>query len=192
MDTKDEELANLIARCALRDQSAFKRLYNRSGGYLNAVVFRILKSDDLSSEVLQEAFIQIWERAETYRPHISKPLTWMASIARYRALDRLDKEKRHSKRVQTNDFDEDDGLDQIADTVGATPESALQSSQHGRHIKNCLSQLNEKIQSCVLLAYIEGYSRDEIAEKLQTNTNTVKSWLRRGAQKLKECLETKI
>ena len=192
MDTNDDELANLIARCALRDQASFKRLYERVGGYLNAVIFRIVKSSESADEVLQEAFIQIWERADTYRPHLSKPLTWMTSIARYRALDRLEKEQRHTQRIQASSDEEDDGLENIADTVSETPELAMETAQHGRNIQNCLSHLNEKVQTCVLLAYLEGYSREEIAEKMRTNTNTVKSWLRRGAQKLKDCLESKL
>ena len=93
-DSRNEELINLIARCAIRDQAALKMLFDCSGAYLNAIVYRIVKSDDIAKEVLQEAFLQIWSNAQSYRPHLANPMTWMASIARYRALDRLEVEQR--------------------------------------------------------------------------------------------------
>lgn len=191
MDTKNQELVDLLARCALRDQKALKILYDRVSGYLNAVAFRMLKSNDLASDVLQEAFVQIWENAGSYRPHMAQPLTWMTSITRYRALDRLDKEKRYAKRFQQTNGD-DDPLDSAEACPTQAPDSDLQRSQLGKQIDACLSTLSEHARQSIRLAYLEGFSRDEIAEKLNTNANTVKSWLRRGSERLKKCLETKI
>lgn len=188
MEQKDEELISLIARCAIRDQSALKQLVDRLSPYLNAVAFRIMKTEDLSNDVLQEAFVQIWTNAASYRPDRSKPLTWMTSIVRYRALDRLEREKKHRNRVYTED--DDDPLDRIESDGG--PESDVQSGQERSHIENCMEELNEKVGTAIKLAYIEGYSREEIAERFQTNANTVKSWLRRGAERLKQCLEAKL
>ncbi|GLS24300.1 RNA polymerase sigma factor [Marinibactrum halimedae] len=190
MDANDE-LVDLIARCTLRDQHSLKLLYDKVGGYLNAVIFKILKSDELSNEVLQEAFIQIWENASTYRPHKAKALTWMTSIARYRALDRLSVEKRHAKYLQEND-EENDVLESAEGSHTDTPDFSLYASQLNHQIEQCLSKLSEKVQQSVKLAYLEGFSREEIAEKHNTNTNTVKSWLRRGSERLKTCLEGKI
>ena len=97
MTTKDDELINLIARCALKDEAALKALYDRLSPYLNGVVYRLVHSQALSSEVLQEGFIQVWQHAASYRPHQSKPLTWSTSIMRYRALDQLDHAHRHDR-----------------------------------------------------------------------------------------------
>lgn len=191
MEDKDQELVDLIARCALKDDKALKLLYERVAGYLNAVAFRILKSDDLANETLQEAFIQIWENAASYRPHKAKALTWMTSILRYRALDRLDKEKRHLHKLQIPSDDEDT-IHTIAADDELAPESTAARSQTESQIIQCLETLTEKAKQSVILAYIEGYSRDEIASKLDTNTNTVKSWLRRGSERLKKCLEQKL
>lgn len=187
METKDEELVDLLKRCALKDQKALKTLYDRLGPYLNAVAFRILKSAELSNDVLQEAFIQIWSNAASYRPDKSKPLTWMTSILRYRALDRLEKEKKHSDRVVD---DESDSLDKFSATGG--PDEEVYSGQLSQHIDDCLSALNEHVRESIKLAYLYGYAREEIAERFETNANTVKSWLRRGAERLKQCLEAKI
>jgi len=184
IDNQDEELINLIARCALRDQTALKRLFERVSPYLNALAWRILKSKELSNEVLQEAFLQIWNNASTYRPSLARPLTWMASITRYRALDRLDKETRFaSKMTHLDEMDDIPGGDEPEQSVGAI--------QLRFHLHQCLATLGDNIKRSIELAYLYGYSREEIAEKYATNTNTVKSWLHRGAERLRLCLESK-
>ncbi len=185
-DSRNEELIGLIARCAIKDQAALKILFERIGPYLNAVVYRILKSDDLAKDVLQEAFLQIWTNAATYRPHLANPLTWLASIARYRALDRLDVEQRLRQRFVSADHDYP-----LHEHVSPqTPEQDVSASQLKFHLNKCLHLLSENIKRSVELAYLYGYSREEIAQQFSTNTNTVKSWLHRGAERLKLCLET--
>ena len=185
-DSRNEELINLIARCAIRDQAALKMLFDRSGAYLNAIVYRIVKSDDIAKEVLQEAFLQIWSNAQSYRPHLANPLTWMASIARYRALDRLAAEQRLRERFVSADSDY--LLDEHVSHHN--PEHEASASQLKFNLHKCLLSLSENIKRSVELAYLYGYSREEIAEKFSTNANTVKSWLHRGAERLKLCLET--
>ena len=78
----NEELENLLARCVLKDQAALEQLYQKTAAYLNAVAFRVLGSEEESNDVLQEAFLQIWDNAENFQAAKSNPLTWMASIVR--------------------------------------------------------------------------------------------------------------
>lgn len=182
---QDELLVSLIARCAIRDQAALKLLFERVGPYLNALVLRILKSKEVGNEVLQEAFFQIWNNAASYRPSMAKPLTWMASIARYRALDRLD----HEKRLQNRFVAQPEGMDDIPG--GDEPERRASANQLKFHIHQCLLTLGANIKQSIELAYLYGYTREEIAEQFATNTNTVKSWLHRGAERLRLCLEAK-
>lgn len=183
-DNSDDELINLIARCALRDQAALKQLFERVSPYLNAIALRILKSRESSNEVLQEAFLQIWNNAGSYRPHLAKPLTWMASITRYRALDWLDKEVRKDKLTSP--------IDEMEDISGGDePEHKLGVNQLRFHLHQCLTTLGDNIKRSIELAYLYGHTREEIAETFSTNTNTVKSWLHRGAERLKLCLEAK-
>ncbi len=184
-NTADDELITLIARCAIRDQTALKQLFERAAPYLNAVTLRILKSKEISNEVLQETFFQIWNNAASYRPQLAKPLTWMASIARYRALDRLDQEKHLDKRFV-------ELPDDMEDTPGGDePERLFGTAQLKFHLHQCLHTLGNNIKQSIELAYLYGYTREEIAEQFATNTNTVKSWLHRGAERLKLCLEAK-
>jgi RNA polymerase sigma-70 factor (ECF subfamily) len=182
---QDEELINLIARCALRDQTALKQLFERVSPYLNAVAQRILQSRELGNEVLQEAFLQIWNNASSYRPQLARPLTWMASIVRYRALDRLDKEVRINRKLDHwhEDLNELPGGDE--------PETSAAAGQLRFHLHQCLTTLGDKIKHSIELAYLYGYTREQIAEQFATNSNTVKSWLHRGAERLKLCLEAK-
>lgn len=188
MTSRDDELIALIARCAIRDQTALKDLFDRLGPYLNSVALRILRSEDASNDVLQEAFIQIWQNASTYRPHLSKPLTWLTSIVRYRALDRFAQEKSIREKIDV-DASEDD-ITSIADE--SCPLQTAVTDQMRNQLASCLDSLSTSIKESVELAYLHGYSRDEIAERMNTNSNTVKSWLHRGAQRLKQCLETRI
>jgi RNA polymerase sigma-70 factor, ECF subfamily len=184
-DARDQELINLIGRCALRDQAALKLLFERIGPYLNAVAFRILRSDEAAADVLQEAFIQIWNNAGSYRPHLSRPLTWLASIARYRALDKLDSEQRHRQRFKN--FGDDDSIESIPGP--ANPEADVHKLQLNFHLHRCLGTLGDNIRRSIELAYLYGHTREEIAQQFSTNVNTVKSWLHRGAERLKQCLE---
>lgn len=188
MDSKDEELVALIARCAIRDQTALKQLFERLSGYLHAVAFRILHSEELSNEVLQDAFVQIWSNAGSYRPGVARPLTWMTSILRYRALDRLARERKHSDRCIANG--DTDILEQVSG--GESPENDLHNTQVQGFLAECLSGLSGRMRHSITLAYLEGYSREDIALQFDTNINTVKSWLHRGADRLRRCLESRI
>jgi len=188
MDETDKELVALVARCALRDQGALKTLFDRLGPYLNAVAFRILKSEELSNDVLQDAFIQIWLNAASYRPDLARPLTWITSIVRYRALDRLAKERKH----QVREFNDEDGSETFNALCSADdPEQQAHMDHLQTLIAICMQRLTDNSRRSIQLAYLEGYSREEIANSLQTNVNTVKSWLHRGAERLKQCLEAK-
>jgi RNA polymerase sigma-70 factor (ECF subfamily) len=186
---KDELYFSLIARCAIRDQKALKELYQMVGPYLNKVAFNIVKSEDLSNDVLQEGFIQIWNNAGQYRIDKAKPITWMTSIIRYRALDRLAKEKKHSDKIVANNNDEGDHLDQFESDD--KPEISAIKSQDSSILLECLETLNDRTKESISLAYLQGYSRDDIATKFNTSTNTVKSWLKRGAERLKTCIQSK-
>ncbi|TQV82798.1 RNA polymerase sigma factor [Aliikangiella coralliicola] len=180
-----DALIDLLARCALKDQQALKQLYERLSPYLNRVAFNIVRSDDLSNEVLQEAFVQIWNNAGDYRPDKSKPITWLTSITRYRALDRLAKEKRHSENRSENIE-----LDSVHAENSSPEDKAVHGQQQG-DLLACMKTLNERARTCITMAYIQGYSRDDLANKFNTNVNTIKSWLHRGSKRLKECLDQK-
>lgn len=185
VDDQDARLANLLARCALRDQNALRVLYQEVAAKLNGVAYRITRAPDIAEDVLQISFTQIWNDAERYRPDIARPMTWMTSIVRHRALDRLKADRRRSSVIDENVELEADQL--ASGDRGPMEHFALNESQS--ELRSCLERLSERQQRSVMLAYYYGYSREEIATKLNTAVGTVKSWLHRGLQRLEQCLE---
>lgn len=188
MEVCDDEVALLISRCALRDQLALKTLYQKAAPLLNSIAFRLLRSEALSNEVLQDSFVQIWNNAGSYRRDQGKPMTWMSSIVRYRAIDKLKAEAKHNRRP---DYEEE--LREIEQAFsGDEPEKDVSQQQSRALIDECLATLERKVRCCITLAYLQGYSREELADSLGANINTVKSWLHRGSERLKKCLESKM
>lgn len=183
----NDELSDLLARCALRDQRAFGVLYQKTAGYLNTVAYRILRSREASNEVLQEAFVQIWDNAGQYNATQAKVLTWMTTIVRYRAIDKQRQERRHQQRPPSEE--EADILENVESTH--SPEEESKRYRLNEQVSACLEELNDKFRQCVELAYLQGFSVQELAQSLDANVNTVKTWMRRGAAKLKTCLEGK-
>lgn len=180
----NETCAQLLARCAIKDEAALAELYRLTSAKLNGLVMRMLGSRDRANDVLQETFVQIWRGASTYRPDLSQPMTWMTAIARNRALDRLKHESRR-RRI----FDEDIEMESlsIADQ-GSSPLEQFISEDTGARLKKCMERLAKSQQHAILLTYFYGYTREEVATRLNAPTGTVKSWVHRALQRLEECL----
>jgi RNA polymerase sigma-70 factor (ECF subfamily) len=183
----NEELMNLLARCALQDQKALEALYQKTAAYLNAVAYRIVGSAESSNDVLQESFVQIWNNSTSYTPAQGNPTTWMTSIVRYRAIDKL----RHEGRHQNRPHPEEESEILLSTPTGDTQEEAYGRYRLNEELKECLNAMNDKFKQSIELAYLHGYSREELAATLDTNINTVKSWLKRGSTQLKICMEGK-
>lgn len=192
MHSNDQELAELLGRCHQQDETALQTLYHRLAPYLNGIAYRIVQSDELSNEVLQEAFVQIWQNAGSYQPGLSKPLTWITSIVRYRAIDKRQQEKRHINHIEADPetlLDEQIPIENTS--LIPSPEADYARTQLLGHIQQCMEPLNDKIKRCIEMAYLMGYSREELADEFDTKVNTVKSWLHRGSERLKQCLQSK-
>jgi RNA polymerase sigma-70 factor (ECF subfamily) len=142
----------------------------------------MLKRKDLAEETLQESFISIWRHAGEYDGTKGAPFTWMASIVRHRALDMLRRGKREV-------LVEEGALIQNAEeTTEASPED-LDFSSESQALKNCLGELQPDQGRCITIAYYEGLTHEELARKMKKPLGTVKTWIRRGLERLKKCLE---
>lgn len=183
----NDELANLLAQCQLGDKKAFSLLYQKTAGRLNGIAYRITRNVDTANEVLQEAFIQIWKNRKQYQAYKSKPFTWLASIVRYRAYDRLRYDK---NRLQDNmvEFNENDVIEEHFSEMNQYSQALGLDEYNERELNNCLSKLEQKHSQSILMAYIYGYSREDISNYFNKPVNTIKSWIRRGLGKLKLCL----
>jgi RNA polymerase sigma-70 factor (ECF subfamily) len=179
MQSDAAEIADLIARCALRDRQACRLLDVRTSAKLYGVTLRILRNRPEAEEALQEIYVKIWQRADRFVPGGYSPISWLVAVARNHALDLL-----RARKPESDDIDL--ALD-VAD-AGPTPEqAALQSAERSR-IDVCLGQLEADRADAVRGAYLDGYSYEELATRYEVPLNTMRTWLRRSLLKLRECL----
>jgi RNA polymerase sigma-70 factor (ECF subfamily) len=179
MSTASSEIAQLLARTAMRDRAAFTMLYQRTSAKLFGVALRILRDRAEAEEALQEVYVKIWQRADRYAAGGYSPISWLVAIARNHALDKL----RARKPVS-------DGIDAVLELPdgGRNPEQAtLDEDERGR-IETCMDQLEKERADAVRGAYLDGYSYEELAERAGIPLNTMRTWLRRSLIKLRECL----
>ena len=178
-----EQLSDLLARCALRDQRAFAELYRMTSAKLYGVAIRILRRNDWAEEVVQESFVSIWNHIVEYSAARSAPMTWMTAIVRNRSLDWL-------RRPNLERGDEDyDLLVEALPDESAGPDVALANSRDAMALAECLKQLSSDQRQTIVLAYTHGLSHGELAQHLKQPLGTVKTWIRRGLERLKGCMD---
>ena len=175
-------LSQLLRGVAQRDRSAFAKVYQATSAKLYGIVLRILRRRDIADEVLQEVYVKIWERAADFDSEKASPISWMAAIARNRALD----EVRRKQPVALEDHPEVQDFASDDETALA----AVMRDEDGRRLAECLKRLEPDRRQMVVFAYCEGLSRDELAKKYGQPVNTIKTWLRRSLAQLKGCLGT--
>ncbi|KFL32788.1 RNA polymerase sigma factor [Devosia riboflavina] len=173
------EIADLIARCALRDRGAFRQLYTRTSAKLFGVALRILKDRAETEEAIQEIYVKIWQKADRYVAGQYSPISWLVAVARNHALDKV-----RVKRPVSEDIDA--ALD-IAD-LGPSPERQVEAAEDSARIAHCLGTLEPDRAEAVRGAYLDGFSYEELAQRHAVPLNTMRTWLRRSLAKLKECL----
>lgn len=179
MQSSSQDIADLIARCALKDRAAFRSLYERTSAKLFGVTLRILKDRSEAEEAIQEVYVKIWQRADRYVAGAYSPISWLVAVARNHALDIL-----RARRPVSDDIDV---ALEIPD-AGPDPERAAENSDERSRIDYCLAQLEGDKAEAVRGAYLDGYSYDELAERYNVPLNTMRTWLRRSLLKLRECL----
>ncbi|MFD0916124.1 sigma-70 family RNA polymerase sigma factor [Pseudahrensia aquimaris] len=174
-------LEDLLSKTASGDRIAFKTLYERSSAKLFGVILRILKNREKSEDVLQDVFLKIWQKAGSYDPAYGRPITWMATIARNRAIDII-----RATRPETT-VDEPGDEEEIFRLGGQDAQQV--GFEDLETLRICLGEMKSDVRQYVLLAYYEGYSREELAERFDAPIGTIKTRLRRGLLALRTCLE---
>lgn len=187
--TDPELLNHWLTATATGDRGAFQALYRAASPHLFAVLLRILKRRELAEEALQDCFVRIWQKADTYSAERGSPQAWLVSIARYRALD-LIRRRRPEVSLEDDEGNERDIPDDVHDNGPQGPLEASMTGQSLDALDRCLDTLQSQQRESLLLAYYEGYTHEELADKLDKPLGTVKSWVRRGLQRLRECLES--
>lgn len=180
-----DPLRQLMARVALRDRAAFERLYRATSSHLFSIALRVLRDEGRADEVLQEAYVSIWQKAASYQPDAATPMTWMINIVRNRAIDALRAGRK--ERDSTVELDEE-AMEVAADAAG-DPHALFDESLVKARIDECMLGLAPAQRQALALAYYRGMVHTEIAEMLRAPLGTVKSWVRRGLDQLKSCLD---
>ncbi len=176
------EVSALIGRVAAGDRAGFAQLYQAMAPKLLGVVLRILRDRAWADDVVQETFLKIWHKAGLFDSKQSTPVAWLVSIARNGAIDEL--RKHPAGRTVT-----DDEMDQVAGRE-PTSQQTMEDQQAVKHLNECIDQLEKDRQDMVRLAYLNGWSRDQLASQYGQPLNTVKTQLRRALQAIKGCLES--
>lgn len=177
MSSRDE-IEALIARVALADRAAFSALYAATSAKLFGLVLRVLKDRAEAEDVLQDIYIKIWHNAGRYRANGLSPMTWLITVARNAAIDRL----RARPRVAPADSRPE------APDPAPGPEAAAIAASEARRIVDCLAELPPDRAAAVRGAYLDGQSYEALAERFAVPLNTIRTWLRRSLLSLRECL----
>ncbi|OOV89209.1 MULTISPECIES: sigma-70 family RNA polymerase sigma factor [Pseudomonas] len=164
-----------LLACARGDHRALHQLYEQDSSRLLGVALRITRNKALAEDIVHDAFIKIWHGARSFDPLRGSARGWVFSVTRHLALDVV--------RSAARDVPLDDQYEPMAEPA-QTVEFAARSGQ----IHQCLERLDPTRRTCILHAYVDGYSHSEIAQKLSTPLGTVKAWIKRSLAALRECM----
>lgn len=171
----------MLIACQGGDREAFSGLYRIASPQLFGLALRILRRRDWAEEALQECFVTVWRRAGDYKPDLGPAMPWITVILRNKCLDRL----RREKPLQPLD---DSAAAERPDDAPSPLENAMASAD-AKRLKGCVEELDGQQKTSILLAYYEGLTHEQLSERMAAPLGTVKSWIRRGLQRLKKCLE---
>lgn len=178
----EDPIAPLLQRCAAQDRAAFSALYSASAAKLMGVLLRILNNRSEAEDALQEVFTRVWLRAGRFDAAKGRGMTWMITLSRNLAIDRL---RQRSERTGSDD----DALEAVIDSTPRA-ETRLIAQGEARRINACFDTLEADRAQALRGAYLDGLSYIDLAARFDVPLNTMRTWLRRSLQRLKECMET--
>lgn len=176
-----DDLSQMMSQIAQGDRDALRQLYQATSSKLFGVCLRILSDRDESEDVLQEVYVTIWRRADRFDKSRASVMTWMSTIARNRAIDRLRARGPLAHAEQVEELE-------IADPAPAAT-ALLESAEAVGALQRCMAELDDRTAQAIRTAFFEGVTYEALARRLDTPLGTVKSWIRRGLMKLRGCLE---
>src|SRR5437867_1210381 len=176
----------LFDRIARRDASAVGELYDRHSRVLHGLIWRILRDTNEAEEVLQDVFVRVWKRADTYDAVLGTPLAWLVRIARNRAIDRL-----RARRARPIDTADDEMLATIRtdEATAPSPERLARTSEQGRAVRAALDRLVPEQRVLIEHAFFLGFTQSELAERFGLPLGTVKTRVRAGMLAMREHLQ---
>jgi len=177
-----ENLRKAMIRLADGDNTALEEIYSATRVKLFGICLRILGDRKEAEDALQDVYVNLWQRADRYDPTRASPISWLATFARNRAIDRLRTGKVRSGAV---------GVEEAAPLPDESPlaDALLVDAERDAQIHKCLKGLDENAQSYIRAAFFEGRTYAQLAQSAEVPLGTMKSWIRRGLMKLRACLE---
>ncbi|HEY3903538.1 MAG TPA: ECF RNA polymerase sigma factor SigK [Streptosporangiaceae bacterium] len=173
------ELDELLPAVAVGDQQAYEAVYDQASGWVLGVVRKVLRDPAQAEEVMQEVLLEIWRTASRFDPMQGSGVAWVMTMAHRRAVDRVRSERSHTTRelrAATATIDYDEVIE------------AVEASLDRERVQRCLTSLTVLQRECVGLAYYSGYTYREVAELLEVPAGTVKTRMRDGLIRLRDCL----
>lgn len=180
MPTTLADIEDMIARIALGDRNAFSALHDATSAKLFGTCLRILKDRAIAEDVLQVIYMKVWRHADRYASNGTSPMTWLITIARNSAIDRL----RRIRATAEIGAEPDENLP----ASGPTPEQAAIARSEAGKITECLDELEPDRAGAVRGAHLDGLSYADLAQRHAVPLNTMRTWLRRSLQSLRECM----
>jgi RNA polymerase sigma factor (sigma-70 family) len=180
-----ELLDRLLQQCGRGDQSGFAQLYRRASPRLFAICLRMLRDRGAAEDVLQDIFVTIWRKAAAFDPTRASAMTWLVTLSRNKAIDRLRKQRETALDPQTV-------LEYAAGEDGAdtlSPATAAEGTEQNARLQVCLEELEPQHRRFIREAFFSGATYSELAARSSVPLGTMKSWIRRGLMQLRKCLE---
>jgi RNA polymerase sigma-70 factor (ECF subfamily) len=179
-----ERDVELLRRIAGGDRSAFASFYDQYAGLLFSIAVKVLNDARDAEDVLQEVFMQIWNRADAYDPLLGKPASWAVTITRNKAIDRIRASQRRSRLLEQATVETD-----VTPDHSPSANEKLHGKENAAMIRSVVAALPPEQRHAIELAFFSGLTQDEISQKLQEPLGTIKARIRRGMLKLREKLE---
>ncbi len=170
-------LAGLLTECGQGDRRAFKQLYELTASTIFGLLVTVLRDREVAREVAQEVYVTVWKKSSTFDRDKGNALSWMSTIARNRAIDRIRAERARGFVQFT---------DEVPDMADLGPSAEV--SADAVAVRRALGNLRPEYRKAVLLSYFNGYTNSELADVMEIPVGTAKTWIRRGLQDLKEAL----
>ena len=178
----------LLRRVAQGDRRGFEELYDRFSGVLFSTAYRVLNNQEAAEDVLQDVFIQIWEKAPLYDPTRGKPMTWAVTLTRNKAIDRLRSTVRRN-RLQDDVEREAETFEQFDDRSSF---DAVASGETSKLVREAIQKLSKDQREAIELAFFSSLTQTKIAERLGEPLGTIKARIRRGMMKLTEVISPEL
>jgi len=172
----------LLRGIAGGDRRSFEEFYDRFSGVMFSTAYRVLNNEEAAEDVLQDVFVFIWDNAPLYNPARGKPMTWVLTLTRHKAIDRLRAIQRQSRLRQ--EFQHESETFEQFNTGSSLDEIA--SAETGRLVRDVIRTLPKDQREVIELAFFQSLTHTEISQRLKTPLGTVKARIRRGMISLRE------